>query len=97
MKLKPLKEKINLTAVVREIFSKTDKSADASITVDVDGGIILENFKRIIDYTKDKAVIETKRKTVYIYGENLEITFCDKNFAAAHGEIIKIELFSKEV
>ena len=25
MKLKPLKEKINLTAVVREIFSKTDK------------------------------------------------------------------------
>ena len=97
MRLKLLKEKIYLTDVIRDIFSKTDKSVNTSITVDVNGGITLENFKKIVDYTKDRAVIETKRKMVYIYGENLEITFCDKNYATAHGKITKIELFSKEV
>ena len=97
MKLKPLKERIKLTDVMSDIISKTDKSVNTSITVDVNGGITLENFRRIVDYTKNKAVIETKRKMVYIYGENLEITFCDKNYATAHGKITKIELFSKEV
>lgn len=86
-----------MTDVIRDVFSKTDKSADTSISIDINGGITLENFKRIVDYTKDKAVIETKRKMVYIYGENIEITFCDKNYATAHGNITKIELFSKEV
>ena len=97
MKLKPLKERIKLTDVMSDIISKTDKAVNTSITVDVNGGITLENFRRIVDYTRDKTVIETKRKTVYIYGENLEITFCDKNYATAHGKITKIELFSKEV
>ena len=97
MKLKPVKEKIHLVDVFREMFSKVDKSSATSITVDVDGGITMENFKRIIDYTDRKAVIETGIKTVYIYGEKLQITFCDKHYATARGDIRKIEIFSKEV
>ena len=97
MKLKPAREKISLKDVFWDMFSKTDISAATSITVDVGGGITMENFKRIIDYTKEKAVIETCRKMVYVYGENLEITYCDKHYAAARGDIRKIEIFSKEV
>ena len=97
MKLKPVKEKIHLVDVFREMFSREDKSSATSITVDVDGGITMENFKRIIDYTNRKAVIETGVKKVYIYGENLQITFCDKHYATARGDIRKIEIFSKEV
>lgn len=97
MKLKPQKEKIRLTDVFKDMFSKLDKSSSTSITVDVDGGITVENFKRIIDYTKDSIVIDSKMKTVYMYGENMEITFCDKNYVTARGDIKKIEIFPKEV
>ena len=97
MKLKPVKEKIHLADVFKDMFSKVDKSSATSITVDVDGGITMENFKRIVDYTNEKAVIETGIKTVYIYGEKLQITFCDKHYATARGDIRKIEIFSKEV
>ena len=97
MKLKPLREKIPIKDVLKDMFSKVDKSAATSITVDVAGGITMENFKRIIDYTREKAVIETGIKIVYIYGENLEITFCDRHYATARGNIRKIEIFSKEV
>ncbi|MBR2028884.1 MAG: YabP/YqfC family sporulation protein [Oscillospiraceae bacterium] len=97
MKLKPVKEKIKFKDVLREMFSKADKSSATSIAVDVDGGITVENFRRIVDYTKEKAVIETRTKTVYIYGEKLEIIFCDRHYATARGDIRKIEIFSKEV
>ena len=95
MKLKPEKEKITIINVLQDIFSKRDTSSAASVTVDVDGGITMENFRKIIDYTNHKAVIETKHKTVYIYGEDIVITHCDKHFATAQGDIRKIEIFSK--
>ena len=50
MRLKLLKEKIYLTDVIRDIFSKADKSVNTSITVDVNGGITLENFKKYLDF-----------------------------------------------
>lgn len=97
MKLKPDKEKISFSKVVKEMCSKIDKSSSTSLNIDLDGGITLENFKKIVDYKSDKVVIETKQKRVYIYGEKLSITYCDKHFATANGDIRKIEIFSKEV
>ena len=97
MKLKPEKEKVTFGRVLKEIFSKTDKSSATSLAVDIDGGITMENFRRIIDYTGEKIAIETKYKTVYIYGEKLVITYCDKHFATACGNIEKIEIFSNGV
>ncbi|MBE6894060.1 MAG: hypothetical protein E7483_00420 [Ruminococcaceae bacterium] len=94
MRLKPVKEKISIKTVINEMFSKTDKSSAASICIDVDGGIVLENFRRIIDYKSDRVAIETRYKFVYIYGSNLSITYCDKHFASACGDIEKIEIFS---
>ena len=49
MRLKLLKEKIYLTDVIRDIFSKADKSVNTSITVDVNGGITLENASELKD------------------------------------------------
>jgi len=96
MKLKPIKEKISMKTVISEMLSKTDKSSAASICIDVDGGIILENFRRIIDYKSDRVAISTKDKIVYIYGYNLSITYCDKHYATASGNIEKIEIFPGE-
>lgn len=97
MKLKPYKEKNSLLKAVKDIYSKVDTSSATAIAIDVDGGIVIENLKKIIDYQHNKLVIETKDKTVYIYGENLTIASCDKHFAAMYGNIEKIEIFSKEV
>ena len=97
MKLKPYKEKIPVINTVKDICSKIDASSATDITIDVDGGITLENFKRIVDYQSDRLVIETKQKKVYIYGEELTIASCDKHFATAIGNIKKIEIFSKDV
>ena len=97
MKLKPTKEKTPLLNVFKEMFSKNDVSSNTSLSIDTDGGVTLENFKKLLNYTSQKAVIETKQKIVYIYGENIVITCCDKHFAMANGDITKIELFSKEV
>lgn len=97
MKLKPTKETVSFLNVFKEMFSKNDKSSDTSLSIDIEGGITLENFKRLLSYTSQKATIETKQKIVYIYGENIVITCCDKHFAMAKGDITKIELFSKEV
>lgn len=95
LKLKPIKEKILFKDVIREMISKTDKSSPSSITIDIDGGITVENFRKIIDYTDKKVAMETKQKLVYIYGENIAITHCDRHFATACGTIEKIEIFSK--
>jgi len=96
VRLKPIKEKLPLINVFKDMFSKTDTSSATSLTIDMDGGITLENFRKIIDYTNEKAVIETKNKIVYIYGANLVITHCDRHFATACGIIEKIEIFAKE-
>ena len=97
MKLKPSKDKTAMKDVFREMFSKRDTSSATSLTIDIDGGITLENFKKLIDYTSSKTIIETKHKLVYIYGNNLVITYCDKHYATACGDIERVEIFSKEV
>lgn len=97
MKLKPYKDKIKFNQVFKMIFSRTDYSSDTSICIDIDGGITLENFKKLIDYQKDRISIETKDKIVYIFGQNLLVENCSKHFATICGIINKIEIFSKEV
>ena len=97
MKLKPQREKIAFTEMLKILKSTGDNTSSTAITLDVDGGVCFENFKRILECRSDKIVIETKKKTVYIYGQNLILDRCNIHSATACGEIEKIEIFAKEV
>ncbi len=82
----------------KNIFKSMDDLVNnTAIAIDDSGSVVLENFKKVIDYTSDKIVMETNRKIIYIYGENLAILSCDKHNATAQGNIVKIEIFPKEV
>ena len=97
MKLKPYKEKKTLFSTVKDIYSVNHKTSEVSVTIDVNGCTVLENFRRIIDYHSNMIAAETRDKTVYIYGNNITIATCNRYSATVYGEIEKIELFSKEV
>ena len=97
MKLKPQREKIAFKEMLKILKSTSDSTSNTAITLDVDGGICFENFKKILECRENKIVIETKRKTVYIYGQNLTLNSCSIHSATACGEIEKIEIFAKEV
>ena len=95
MKLKPCKDKSTLSKIIKDTYSFSQQVASTSITIDVNGCVVLENFKRLVDYTNEMIALETKDKTVYIYGENLVLTSCNRYTAAVNGKIFKIEFFSK--
>ena len=82
----------------KNIFKSVDDLVNnTAIAIDDSGSVVLENFRKVIDYTSEKLVMETNRKVIYIYGENLIILSCDKHNATAKGNIAKIEIFPKEV
>ena len=97
MKLKPYKEKQSVKNFIRNTYSINTKSNSASINIDIEGCINLENFKKLLNYEKNEISLETKDKRVYIYGADLSITTCNRYTATIYGDIEKIELFSKEV
>lgn len=98
MKLKINKEKDNILQGIKTIYSSpTGNISQCIISIDIDGFVTLENFKKIKDYTESKIIIETAQKNVYIYGQNLKVNSCSKRTATASGKIQKIEIFDKEV
>ncbi len=97
MKLKPYKEKQPVSKLIKDIYSFSQEASPTSINIDVDGCITLENFKKLLDYNDTMIALETRDKTVYIYGEELTVITCNKYNATVCGEILKIEIFSKEV
>lgn len=95
MKLKPCKDKSTLPKIIKDTYSFSQQVASTSIAIDVNGCVVLENFKRLVDYTNEMIALETKDKTVYLYGENIVLTSCNRYTAAVSGRIFKIEIFSK--
>ncbi|MEG0019294.1 MAG: YabP/YqfC family sporulation protein [Oscillospiraceae bacterium] len=97
MKLKVNKEKDNVLNGIKTIYSKAYEGAQCIISIDINGFVMIENFKKIKDYTINKIIIETKQKNVYIYGEQLKVITCNRQTATVNGTIQKIEIFDKEV
>lgn len=91
--LKTYKDKRSFTDFVKEIYSDKVETSNTVIAFDANGVVNIENFKRIADYGNSKIVLETKEKSIYIYGENLSLLSCRKNCAVCTGNISKIELF----
>ncbi len=96
MILKPYKEKRHFSDVIKEIYSNNTEVSNTVIAFDAKGMVNVENFKKIADYSNEKIVLETKEKTIYIYGEDMSLLSCQKNCAVCTGNIFRIELFDTE-
>ncbi|MBQ9845366.1 MAG: hypothetical protein IJO54_04725 [Oscillospiraceae bacterium] len=97
MKLKPYREKQPLSKAIKDIYSLAQDAAGVSVTIDVNGCVVIEDFRRIIEYNGDMIAVENRDKRVYLYGHNITVTSCSRYSATVCGEIEKIEIFSKEV
>ena len=97
MKLKPYKEKQPFIKSVKDIYSVSYDVCSTSISIDINGCTVIENFRKLLNYTNSMIALETNEKIVYIYGEELKILTCNRYTASVCGEITKIEIFQKEV
>ena len=97
MKLKPNKENEGIKTIFKDIYSGENDAIKTSVSIDINGCITLDSFKKLIDYRNNMIIMETKLKRVYIYGEDLIILACNKHNAVCSGKISKIELFDNEV
>ncbi|MBE6887398.1 MAG: hypothetical protein E7484_03140 [Ruminococcaceae bacterium] len=97
MKLKANREKQTVIGALKDIYSTENEAVQTAISIDVNGCINIDSFKKLIDYRQNSIVIETRQKRVYIYGEDLIILSCSKHNAVCNGKITKIELFENEV
>ena len=93
MKLKPIKDKQPPRKAVKDIFSIAQQISAPSVSIDINGGICLENFEKLLNYTDNAISLVTKDKIVYIYGSNLTILNCNRYTASVRGNIDKIEIF----
>ena len=97
MKLKPVKNKQPASKAVKDIFSIAQQLSSPSVSIDINGGICLENFEKLLNYTSDAISLMTKDKIVYIYGSELTILNCNRYTAFVKGNIDKIEIFTNGV
>ena len=97
MKLKPNKERINVVDALKDIYSLENDAVQTSVSIDINGCVTLDSFRKLIDYRNDIIILETSKNRVYIHGENLVILACSKHNAVCSGKITKIELFENGV
>lgn len=91
-----MKIKKNSESILQVMKSVTDIENIANptfLSLDLNGGLVVESFSKLLDYDNDKISISAAGKTIYIYGENMKITTFSKSVLHVQGSIIKIELF----
>ena len=96
MKPKPFRKKEGIAAAFRDIYSNANQYGETEISIDTNGFVAIDNFKKLIDYRKGVVVAATVRKRIYIYGENLVIVSCGKNSAVCKGDISRVEMYESE-
>lgn len=96
MKLKSAKEKDGILSTFKDIYSNCSPIGETALSIDTDGCVTVDSFKKLVDYRKGVVILETKTRFMYIYGQNLVIVSCGKNSAVCKGDISKVELFAKE-
>lgn len=97
MKLKTNREKHTVAEALKDIYSMGNDAVQTSISIDINGCVSLDSFKKLVDYRSDKIIIETRQKRIYIYGEDLVILSCSKHNAVCNGKIVRIEIFDNGV
>ena len=83
----------NLMDGLRSIVAKPDNVMPCLFAMDTKGNLIVEGFKKLLDYTADKITLEAGGRQIYIKGSELTIVSCSRYNISIQGGITSIELF----
>lgn len=78
---------------IKSIADRKASAVSTFISMDINGSVIIEGFKKLIDYTDRGVTVNANGKLVYLHGESLKITACNKYNIFVSGKITSIELF----
>lgn len=81
------------------INNLTEKSAEINktlISIDTNGNISIENFKKLLQCTDTYISLLADRKQINIYGSKILILGCDKHTCYMSGNIERIEFSEVE-
>ncbi len=86
-------KKDGVVQAFRSIADKDISAVSTLLSVDINGNLIVESFRKLIEYDSNKISLDTGCKLVYIYGQNMKILTFSKAQLQIDGEITKIEFF----
>lgn len=86
-------KKKNFKEMVHTVVDKTYIATPTFISIDINNGVVVESFKKLIDFTDKTVSISAADKNIYIYGEMLQITSFSKTTVYISGKVTKIEIF----
>lgn len=81
------------------IASVMDKSYTANrtlISLDLKDGLIVEGFKKLIDFSENSINFSANNKNIYVFGDNIYITSFSKNVVHIKGSVSRIEISEVE-
>lgn len=91
-----MKIKKNGDSLIRALKTVAERDAGVRptfLSLDTRGNIVIEGFKKLIEYDNEKISLNAGAKNIYLYGESLKITACTKNSLSVYGAVSKIEIF----
>lgn len=91
-----MKIKKNGDSLIRALKSVAERDAgirSTFLSLDTSGNIVIEGFKKLIEYDNEKISLSTGAKNIYLYGSGLKITSCTRSSLSVHGLVSKIEIF----
>ncbi len=91
MKIK--KQKESIFRVVKSITDKEPNIVPTMVTLDVEGGMVIDGINSFLNYNSEMIAVNCGGKTIYIYGNDLKITSFSKSLIGIKGKIEKIELY----
>ncbi len=81
---------------LKESFSENEYFSPALFTLNLKGELVIEGFNKLNEYNEKVVNISAFNKQIYIYGENLTLSYFTKDTIQIVGKINSIEVFEVE-
>lgn len=90
-----MKLRKNSEGIIQAFKSVADRNimaVNTFLSFDINGNLIIESFRKLIDYDENKIAVSAADRQIYVYGDNLKIVSFSKTDIQITGKITKIEL-----
>lgn len=89
--MNPNNKKDGIMQVFRSVTDASLSAVPTFLSIDINGNLIIESFRKLIEYNSKSIILNTGTKQVYIYGEKLCIKSFSRTQLQIDGKITKIE------
>ena len=79
--------------MLKAVMDKNYTANSTLISIDLKNGVIIDGFKKLVDFSEEIINVTAADKNIYIHGEMLQLTSFSKSAVYISGKITKIEIF----